>query len=448
MTNVKQCPLAIGIAVALSAATGAAAQAWKPADPNLIPEARRLMKYLLEGRGGRIVSGCQRSGPGSGPFEAWLQASGREPALKGFNIAGFHPKGSDIYHNVLKHTVRDTKFWWHEKGGIAAMLFHWSWPLPGGRTSFMKNAHKPPPDLGRMVTPGTEEYKMFHDQLRCTADYLAQLAEAGVPLLFRPFHETDGGWFWWTDPETPEHTASLWRQMFRYLVNERGIHNLVWDFAPAHVTWGPHRSRIQKEHGRTPTIEEEAEYRRRFYPGDEFVDLVGISVYDARQVYDWGWGEPAKENYAAAYELLNKIAPGKPRAVAESPNLLNPAIAKEKGPAWVYDMSWYGRDREWMHTALNHEHFIALDDLPLLHDGNVMPNVRIEQPTDGLAIKGDEIEITGLASDRNGNLERVTVYALSERLGGGGWLDWQTRPYDDVMEQVKQRGTRLGEARV
>lgn len=448
MTNMKQRCRLLVLAALLSAATGVAARAWEPADPNLIPEARRLMEYLLEGRNGRIVSGCARSGPGSGPFEAWQHASGREPALKGFNIAGFHPKGSDIYHQVLRGTVSDTKFWWHEKGGIAAMLFHWTWPLPNGRTSFMKKDHIPPPDLGKMVTPGTEEYKMFHEQLRYTADYLEQLAEAKVPLLFRPFHEIDGGWFWWTDPETPEHTAALWRQMFHYLVNERGIHNLIWDFAPAHVTWGPHRSKIQKEHGRTPTIEEEAEYRRRFYPGNEYVDLVSISVYGSNQLYEWGWGEPAKENYASAYELLSKIAPGKPRAVAESPNLLNPAIAEKEGPAWVYDMSWYGRDRAWMHSALNHEQFITLDELPLLHDGNVMPNVRIVRPTDNSAIEGDAVEVAGFASDRNGNLEHVTVYALSEPLGGGPWLDWQTRAYDDVVKQVNERGARLGEARI
>jgi mannan endo-1,4-beta-mannosidase len=448
MMNMTQCFLVMVVPIILSAATDVAARAWEPADPDLIPESRRLMEYLLEGRNGRIVSGCQRSGPGSGPFEAWQHASGREPALKGFNIAGFHPKGSDTYHNVLKNTVGDTKFWWHEKGGIPAMLFHWTWPLPNGRTSFMKNAHDPPPALGKMVTPGTEEHKMFHEQLRYTADYLEQLAEARVPLLFRPFHEIDGGWFWWTDPETPEHTAALWRQMFHYLVNERGIHNLIWDFAPAHVTWGPHRSRIQKEHGRTPTIEEEAEYRRRFYPGDDYVDLVSISVYGSSQFYEWGWGEPVKENYAGAYELLKKIAPNKPRAVAESPNLLNPTIAKQEGPAWMYDMSWYGRDRDWMHSALNHKHFIALDDLPPLHDGNVMPSVRIAQPTDNSAIEGDTVELAGFASDRNGNLERVTVYALSEPLGGGPWLDWQTRAYDNVVKQVKERGTRLGEAQI
>ena len=264
-----------------------------------------------------------------------------------------------------------------------------------------------------------------------------------MPLLFRPFHEIDGGWFWWTDVETPENTAALWRQMFDYLVKERKIHNLIWDFAPAHVSWGPHRSKIQKEHGRTPTLKEEAEYRSRFYPGDKYVDLVSSSVYGARQFYDWGWGAPKEENYAKAYELLRAIAPNKPLAVAESPNLLNPEIAKKDGPDWLYDMSWYGSDPEWMRFTLNHGHFIKLDELPLLLEGNVMPNIRIEWPTDALALDKDEVEIAGFASDRNGNLASVAVYAIA-----GSWLNWLGRGDDQVKKELETRGKRLGEARI
>ncbi len=435
-------------AVVVMGLGGPTASALEPADPELIPEGRRLLEYLVGERGGRIVSGCASSGPGSGPFEAWLHASGREPALQSFNIAGFHPVDTDIYHQVLRGTVRKTLFWGQQKGGVVAMLYHWTWENPDGSVSFMKGKLDPVPDLEKMVTPGTEEYEQFHRDLRLTADYLEQLADARVPLLFRPFHEIDGGWFWWTDPKKPENTAALWRQMFDYLVNERGIHNLIWDFAPAHVTWGPHRARIQQEHKRQPTIEEEAEYRRRFYPGDEYVDLVSISVYGSSGFYEWGWGGAQEENYAAAYELLRAIAPNKPLAVAESPNLLNPDMAQKNGPAWVYDMSWYGNDRDWMKSTLNHRHFISLDELPVSSDANVMPNVRIEWPTDGLAIKADEVELRGFVSDRNGNLESVSVYALSEPLGGGAWRYWNESSDRDVIDQVEKHGTLLGETSV
>jgi len=434
------------IMVAMLAGLAPTASALEPADPDLIPEGRQLLEYLVDGRDGRIVSGCVASGPGSGPFEAWLHASGREPALQSFNIAGFHPVETDIYHQVLRGTVRKSLFWGQQKGGVVAMMYHWTWEKLDGSVSCMKNQLDPVPDLAKMVTPGTEEYEQFHRDLRLTADYLEQLADARVPLLFRPFHEIDGGWFWWTDPEKPENTAALWRQMFEYLVKKRGIHNLIWDFAPAHVTWGPHRARIQQEHKRQPTVEEEAEYRRRFYPGDEYVDLVSISVYGSSGFYEWGWGGPMEENYASAYKLLQAIAPGKPLALAESPNLLNAAIAKRKGPAWVYDMSWYGGDADWMDFTLNHEHLISLDELPALHDGNVVPNVRITWPTDGVALGEGPIHTAGFASDRNGNLESVSVYAISEPLGGGAWRYWNDSSHHAVIEQLEKRGTLLGEA--
>ena len=198
--------LAAGMVLAaeMVLAADSAPRAIQPADPDLIPEGRRLLEYVVAQRGGRIVSGCVNSGPGSGPFEAWILASGREPALRGFNIAGFHPPGGDIYHGVLKGTVQRTLYWGRDKGGIVAMLYHWTWPTPDGKVSFMKNDHKPPLDLKKMTTAGTDEHKEFHRQLSLTADYLEKIAEARVPLLFRPFHEIDGGWFWWTDLETPE----------------------------------------------------------------------------------------------------------------------------------------------------------------------------------------------------------------------------------------------------
>ncbi len=435
------------VALAHVFALSGAARALEPADPDLIPEGRQLLKYLVDGRDGRIVSGCASSGPGSGPFEAWLHASGREPALQSFNIAGFHPVDTDIYHQVLRGTVNKTLFWGQQKGGVVAMLYHWTWEDPDGSVSFMKGRLDPVPDLAKMLTPGTAEYKQFHRDLRLTADYLEQIANARVPLLFRPFHEIDGGWFWWTDAETPENTAALWRQMFDYLVKKRGIHNLIWDFAPAHVAHASRR-RIKKEHDRTPTIEEEAEYRRRFYPGDEYVDLVSISVYGTSSFYEWGWAGPQEENYAGAYKLLRAIAPNKPAAVAESPNLLNPDMAQKNGPAWVYDMSWYGNDREWMDSALNHRHFISLDELPVLYGDNVMPNVSIEWPTDGLAMGADDVELTGFASDRTGNLESISVHALSEPLGGGAWQYWNDRPHRDVIKQLEERGILVGETSV
>ncbi len=399
------------MAVGVSLGVAAAARVIEPVDPDLIPEAREVLEYLLNGRGNRIVTGMQRSGGGQGPFEVVLHASGREPAQRGQDISGFAPQGSERWHGIKRATVDACLFWWREEGGIVNMGYHMKNPMhPEGR------AHKgrqpegvEPPDVGRMVTPGTEEYAAYRRVLGETADYLEELAEAGVPILWRPLREIEGGWFWWTDAETPENTAELWRQTFDYLVGERGIHNLIWVYHAAHVSHAAPKDR-----------EGNAAHRRRFYPGDEYVDIISLSAYGGH-FSEWTWGRPEAENYANAYEMLQAIAPGKPAAITENfGGLHNPVISQREGPDWVYHFVWTPGDQnwDWIDFTFNHEHFITLDELPVFHGGNVMPNVRIEWPTDGLAIETDEVEMAGFASDRNGNLQSVSVYALR-----GPWLD-------------------------
>jgi hypothetical protein len=80
--------------------------------------------------------------------------------------------------------------------------------------------------------------------------------------------------------------------------------------------------------------------------------------------------------------------------------------------------------------------------LPLLHDGNVMPNLRIDWPTDGLELERGAIHLSGMATDRNGNLESVSVHALSEP-----WMDWVER-WDDAVKAAFERSEHLGEARL
>ena len=115
--------------------------------------------------------------------------------------------------------------------------------------------------------------------LKVTADYLKQLADARVPVLWRPLHEIDGGWFWWTDPEKPENTAALWRLMFDYFVKERKLHNLIWVYNAAHVS-----------HALKPpaaNFEEELAHRKRYYPGPKYVDIASIDSYANPKL---GWG--------------------------------------------------------------------------------------------------------------------------------------------------------------
>ena len=419
--------------IAVSLAPFGILVAAEPADPDLIPEARKLLDYLESVQGKKIltgISGCLDSQP-----RAVLHMTGREPAISGDDVAGFHRKWDDTYRKVLQRTVDHAIHWSREKGGIVTLHYHWMKPGdPEGSAWVGGGRGTGPFDLAKGVTPGTEEHRAVMADLKITADYLEQLSDARVPVLWRPLHEIDGSWFWWTDAETPENTAALWRLMFDYFVNERKLHNLIWVYNAAHVTHG------WKRHD--GTFEEEVAHRKRFYPGAKYVDFASIDTYANPKL---GWGPPQDDARRRAYELMQQVAPGKMLAVGEDAALLNPDVAAKDGPPWVYCLSWWSGGKSnpvpWMRKTFNHEHLLTLDEIPLLAEGNVMPNVRIAEPVDGAELPQAEVQLSGFAADRNANLHSVHVYAVE-----GPWRNWFLRSDKDVLDACTKEN-QLGEAR-
>lgn len=409
-----------------------AAAATEPADPELIPEARRVLDYLESVQGKKIltgISGCLDSQP-----RAVLHMTGRLPAISGGDIAGFHRKWDEPYHKVLQGTVDKAHHWWHEKGGIVTLHYHWMKPgNPEGSAWVGGGRGTGPVDLAKAITPGTEEHGAIMADLSVTADYLKQLADARVPVLWRPLHEIDGSWFWWTDTETPENTAALWRLMFDYFVNARELHNLIWVYNAAHVSHG-----LKK---RDATMEDQVAYRKSFYPGAEYVDIASIDTYSNPKL---GWGKSWEDARRPAYEMMQQVAPGKMLAVGEDSALLNPDIAQKDGPAWLYCLAWWtgGKSNpvDWMRKAFNHEHMLTLDELPLLVEGNVMPNAQICEPADGAALHGPDIHLSGFAGDRNANLKSVSIHTLR-----APWRNWFLRSDLKVIEAFPD-STSVGEA--
>lgn len=206
-----------------------------------------------------------------------------------------------------------------------------------------------------MVTPDTPEHAAAMEDLRRHADYLQKLMDARVPVLWRPLHEIEGGWFWWSDTRTPENSAALWRLMFDYLVNERGLHNLIWVYSAA-LKAGDHGQDVEC-----------VDYRKRFYPGDEFVDIAGIDIY----VNSWfGWKHYRADTYPKAFEIMSRVAPKKMLALCECQGLPNPDILLQAGPRWLYCLPWYVGDNEkwnppdWVKQVYPHEVYITQDELP------------------------------------------------------------------------------------
>ena len=115
----------------------------------------------------------------------------------------------------------------------------------------------------KVILPGAEKHDMYKLWLDKIADYLVNLRGKDgqqVPILFRPYHELTGGWFWWGKGNaTPEDFKTVWQFTIDYLRNEKEVHNLIIVY-------------------NTSDFQTKDEFME-FYPGDEYVDMISFDMY-------------------------------------------------------------------------------------------------------------------------------------------------------------------------
>lgn len=333
----------------------------EPADRDLIPEACAVLKYLESQYGKRTLSAIN-GGSDLKAAEKIHELTGRWPAILNFDLCGWNsPTWGKNYTFVIQRAIDAAKAW-GEKGGIVSMQFHWKNPMNENGTAW-KDKPKGAPvfKVSDFATPGTPEHKAFMEDLKKHADYLQKLADARIPVLWRPFHEIDGGWFWWTDKDEPENTRKLWKMTFDYLVKERKLHNLIWVYSTAHWVGG------LKDKSKTPPSEGEIAWRKRYYPGPDYVDIVGMDIYPAASI---GYGSPMTETYSAGFAIMEQVAPGKMIALCECEAMLDPELLVKNGPKWLYILPWWGADSpknfppDWSKRTFGHPFLIKLDELP------------------------------------------------------------------------------------
>lgn len=187
--------------------------------------------------------------------------------------------------------------------GIAGMSFHE--PYPGSPVKDYNRmmcanspAAKDPKWFDRVIdfVGNTPEYQALLTDLSFLADHLGYLAAQNVPVLLRPYHEMNApncGGFWWAG-QPPAKFQALWRIMYDYLVTTRGLHNLIFVWSP--LAWD----------GKLGVVPWD------YYPGDRYVDMVGVDDYSDSPQTPVGNGAWTEEWYRglAGYN--------KPRMLAET----------------------------------------------------------------------------------------------------------------------------------
>lgn len=151
------------------------------------------------------------------------------------------------------------KHW--KSGGLAQISMHLPNPV---YSSANLNTQISNQQYRNILNSATSEGKRFDSIISKVADGLEQLKNEGVPVLFRPLHEMNGEWFWWglpsyneNNPERVELYKQLYQKIYKYMTNTRGLNNLLWVYSP----------------------DANREFKQSFYPGNGYVDIVGLDAY-------------------------------------------------------------------------------------------------------------------------------------------------------------------------
>ena len=191
-------------------------------------------------------------------------------------------------------------------------------------------------DATNATVEGTWENKVFTEDLKNTAAYLKLLRDADIPILWRPFHEAAGGWFWWGKDAVS--FKSLWIAMFNYFKAE-GLDNLIW-------VW--------------TTEGNDADW----YPGDQYVDIVG------RDIYNKETADCVSEYTSIAGNYGNKIV-----SLSECGTVGLISEQWASGARWSWFMPWYDgtnedgspvvhADEAWWKDAMSQEFVVSREELP------------------------------------------------------------------------------------
>ena len=339
-----------------------------PVTPEPTESAQKLYNFLLNNFGKHVISGVMTERPFENDGQYTPQnyetqtelkyiheASGKNVVLVGFDFLHASGKNSDQqwYQGYTHASLEMAKTVW-KAGGIPQFNWHWKDPMheieafytqSGNETSYTEfsitKAYDE--DAGKWKTD-SDAYKAIVRDMEMIADSLLTLQKEGVAVLWRPLHEASGKWFWWgTDGAKP--CVALYKLMFDIFVNQKGLHNLIW-------VW----------------TTDEASDALDWYPGDEYVDVVGRDYY----YY------PRESNHASlvgSFETVKEIFGGrKIVTLSENGSVPYPDEMKADGANWSWFMPWYGdyameswandNNAESWKIVMNNEYTLTLEDMP------------------------------------------------------------------------------------
>lgn len=319
----------------------------KPVDPKATENTVRLKKYLSDIYGTKMISGQMDL--------TWKDSvdmakkvyndTGKYPALMGYDFMNYTTGGQGMQQ------VEEAIAWW-KKGGIVAFMWHWKGPGRIKEFYTEKNNFSIPYDaITEELQTDTNQFRSILKDLDKIAGQLARLQDAGVPVLWRPLHEASGNdgdaWFWWGASGSGAYIA-LYRYMYDYFTNVKGLHNLIWVWNGQNEDW---------------------------YPGDDVVDIMGTDIYQENHRAQKKEFDKTFEMSDSPYEKEIMVA------LTECGAIPDPDEMQRDDVYWLYFMVWndteakgrdksnfweggYWNDDDFKKKVYGSEFVITLDELP------------------------------------------------------------------------------------
>lgn len=280
-----------------------------PVNPNAQNCVKNVMKYLSDITYKQIITGQHTQTMAQEELSHIEKVTGKLPALVGFELLSYSPNINyfDTDDECMKEVTENygtlKKAWeWAEKKGLITFTWHWFSPL-GGRSKafFTDNTDF---DAAKAVIDGTAENIALISDMDMMAGLLRPFCDKHIPILWRPFHEGDGNWFWW-GAKGAEPLKKLWGIMYDRFTNVHKLNNLIW-------VWN------------APTPE--------CYPGDDTVDIISRDMYPPEHEHT-----SQSEMY---YDLMEITNQNKITIIGETGTLPSAKAIADERVGWASYMTW------------------------------------------------------------------------------------------------------------
>lgn len=302
----------------------------EPVNPRATPQAKALLARLYQSvEEGKIISGLHHNQLMMPNYVYDLdrieKASGKVPMIWGGDLAW-------DTHQVVEIATRE-----YNIGRIVTIMWHVNRPFDRTPRVDFKNQTQgkfTDEQWDELMTEGSRMHKMWLEQVDSISTYLKTLKDRNIPVLWRPYHEMNGEWFWWGDRKGENGFKKLWRMLYERMVDYHHLDNLIWVWnanAPRKI---PHDSAMAYD---------------LYYPGHQYVDVLATDVYHN----DW------KQEH---HDQLVELGEGKLIALGELGNLPTPQkLASMNKFAWF--MVWTGFTHDKYNTLEQLNAIFGLDNV-------------------------------------------------------------------------------------